>query len=172
MKTARSCRPHIEELESIALLSVGAAGPASAIVSASRHQSPHHHLAGSASGTWTAQLGNPDVGVTQYLVGNGKLKGLGDVQVQGSLHLTGFIQFGHADGTLALTNSHESVTLALTGPTQPGFSGPPQSFMFTIASGNGRCKGWHGSGQLDFHETAAMSFSMKFAPTVIRRSKY
>jgi hypothetical protein len=38
MKTARSCRPNVEELGSIALLSVGAAGTASAIVSANRHR--------------------------------------------------------------------------------------------------------------------------------------
>jgi hypothetical protein len=172
MKTARSCRPHVEELESIALLSVGGAGPASAIVSASRNPTTQHHLAGSASGTWTAQSSNPDVGATQDLVGNGKLKGLGEVQVQGSLHLTGFIQSGHAEGTLALTNSHGSVTLVLTGPTQPGFSGPPKSFTFTIASGTGRYKGWQGSGQLNFQETSAVSFTMKFAPTAIGYSNY
>ena len=171
MKTARSCRPHLEELESIALLSVGGAGPASAIVSTSRHPSTHHHLVGSARGTWTAQFSIPDVGATQILVGNGKLKGLGKVQLQGSLHLTGFIQSGHADGTLVLTNSHGSVTLALTGPTQPGFSGPPQSFMFTIASGTGRYQGWQGSGGVNFEETSAMSFTMKFTPPVIGHSK-
>jgi hypothetical protein len=150
MRTARSYRPRVEELESIALLSVGGTGPASALVSASRHPSSHHHLLGSASGTWTAQPGIPDVGETQNLVGNGKLHGLGEVQVQGSLHLTGFIRFGNAEGTLTLTNPHGSVTLALTGPTQPGFSGPPQSFTFTIASGTGCYQGWQDSGQLNF----------------------
>ncbi len=172
MKMARSYRPHVEELESLALLSVGGTGPDSALVSASRHPSTHHHLAGSASGTWTTQLGIPDVGATQDLVGIGKLKGLGDVQIQGSLHLTGFIRFGQADGTLAVTNSHGSVMLALSGPTQPGFSGPPQSFKFTIASGTGRYQGWHGSGTLNFHETSVMSFTMNFVSSVIRRSKY
>jgi hypothetical protein len=172
MKTARSRRPHVEELESIALLSAGGTGPTSAIVSASRHPLTHHRLVGSGSGTWTAQPGNPDVGATQNLVGNGKLKQIGNVQVQGSLHLTGFIQAGHATGTLALTNSHGSLTLALTGPTQPGFSGPPQSFTFTITLGTGRYKGWQGSGQLNFQETSTMHFTMNFAPTAITASKH
>ena len=171
MKRTRSRRPHVEELESIALLSVGATGPVSAIVSASRHRSSHHHLAGSASGTWTTQPGIPDVGATQDLVGIGKLKGLGHVHVQGSLHLAGFIQSGHADGTIDLTNTHGSVTLALTGPTQTGFSGPPKSFTYTIASRTGLYQGWHGSGQLNFHETSSMSFTMTFTPTVIGRPK-
>jgi hypothetical protein len=171
MKMARSCRPHLEGLESMTLLSVGGAGPVSALVSTSRHPSTQHHLAGSASGTWTAQPGIPDVGKTQSLVGNGKVKGLGEVQVQGSLHLTGFIQSGHADGTLVLTNPHGSVTLALTGPTQPGFSGPPRSFTFTIASGTGRYQGWQGSGQVSLDETAVMGFTMKFAPAVNGHSK-
>jgi hypothetical protein len=171
MKTARSWRPHLEGLESMALLSAAGTGPVSAFVSASRHPSTHHHLAGSASGTWTAQPGIPDVGASQNLVGEGKLKGLGDVQVQGSLHLTGFIQSGHAEGTLVLTNPNGSVTLALTGPTQPGFSGPPPSFTFTIASGTGRYQSWQGSGKLHFTETSNMAFTIKFAPPVNGHSK-
>jgi hypothetical protein len=165
MKTARSCRPRVEELESIALLSTGVSGPISAIVSARRNASTQHHLTGSARGVWTEQRGIPDTGATQDLAGNGKFKGLGDVQVQGALQLLGNVYTGHAYGTLTLTNYHGSVTLTLTGPSQPGFSGPPQSFTFTIASGTGRYKGWQGSGQIDFQESSAMGFTMTFVST-------
>jgi hypothetical protein len=164
MKSARSCRPQVEGLELIALLSAGGTGPASAIVSASRHGSKHHHLVGSVSGTWTSEPSIPDTGEIQNLVGNGNLKGLGVVRVQGSLHMPGFIQSGHAEGTLKLTNRPGSVTLALTGPTQPDFSSPPGSFAYTITSGTGRYQGRQGSGQLTFHETAAMTFTVRFAP--------
>jgi hypothetical protein len=164
MKTARSCRPVVEGLEPIALLSAGGTGPASAIVSANRQRSAHHHLVGSVSGTWTPQPSIPDTGAIQDLVGNGNLKGLGIVSVQGSLHMPGFILSGHAEGTLTLTNRHGSVTLELTGPTQPGFSGPPGSFAYTITSGTGRYHGRQDSGQLTFQETAATTFTMRFAP--------
>jgi hypothetical protein len=126
----------------------------------------NHQLAlqGTITGTWARAPGIPDVGGQQGLAGTGTLKTLGTVAAMGTIHTPGFIRAGHATGTLTLTNARGTVTLQLTGPEQPGFSPPPNSFTYQIVSGSGAYAGATGHGTVTLAETAAGTFSMTFSP--------
>jgi hypothetical protein len=81
---------------------------------------------------------------------------------RGSLAGTGFIAEGHATGTLTLTNARGSVTLALTGPSQDGFS-PPGSgaYTFAVRGGTGSYARTVGTGEVDL-ALGAGTFKMTF----------
>ncbi len=123
----------------------------------------HHHLAGQGSGTFTQGFANPDVGGGTALTGAGNFKGLGDVTIDGTLHAVGFLANGHATGTVTFSNAQGSVTLALTGPQQPGFSPLPTKFHYQIISGTGAYANWQDQGTLVFHQTFASPSDGTFA---------
>jgi hypothetical protein len=131
-------------------------------------------LTGQVSGTWTPEFTLPDVGAMQGLTGPGKVKPLDAVQANGTLNLPGFVAQGEATGTLTLTNRRGSVTLALVGPPQPGFSGPPSSFHYTVAGATGAFAHATGSGTADFTETSAASlqFTLTFRARAGRHRRH
>jgi hypothetical protein len=95
-------------------------------------------LAGQGSGTYAIDVTAPaDVGVGSDLQGTAVLAALGQVTVTGSVHSVGFIVVGQATGQLTFSNASGSVTIALTGPPQPGFSALPQQFSYQVVSGTG-----------------------------------
>jgi hypothetical protein len=116
-----------------------------------------HALAGNGSGTYTAShlwaaidppvaphgYATPmhvivgDIGVHYDFTGTADLARLGHVTVTGSALSLGNILTGHASGTLVFTNARGSVTVELTGPSQPGFAPLPTQFTYTVVSGTG-----------------------------------
>jgi hypothetical protein len=96
-------------------------------------------------GTYSQQLGVPDVGTGYQFSATGRSGRLGLVSATGSLQSTGSIAQGHATGTLQIPTSHGTLIYDLTGPTQPGFSSLPSVFSYTL-SGTGRLQGVGGSG--------------------------
>jgi hypothetical protein len=158
MVTSRRWRPVVEPLDERTLPSTmpGMGMTVPPLIRVSHHSAHHLTLTGQVSGTWVRVFSNPDVGATQALTGSGTVKPLGNVQANGTLHLTGFVAQGEATGTLTLTTGRGRVTLALVGPPQPGFSGPPSSFHYTITGGTGRFAHATGSGTAGFTETSGM----------------
>src|SRR5262249_26228889 len=61
----------------------------------------------------------PDAGTTYTLGTIGRFSGLGHAVVSGTLHSVGFIAQGQATGALTLYAHQGSLSLQLTGPTQP-----------------------------------------------------
>ncbi len=144
MRPSKRRRPQLEALEAMTLLS--AAMPhGAAQVAASSHK-VHLALNGSIGGPNSSTVTNPDVGASLSLDGSGRVAPLGQVSSTGSLHMTGFIKTGHATGTLTLEGPKGSVTLALEGPSQAGFSGPPSALTYTITGGTGPYAGATGRG--------------------------
>jgi hypothetical protein len=96
------------------------------------------NLNGTTSGTYTSDQKNPDTG-TQYNVTTvGSFAHYGPATVLGTLHSVGFIANGHATGTLRVFLPGGTLTLELTGPTQPGFSHLPSQFTYVITKGTGK----------------------------------
>jgi hypothetical protein len=117
------------------------------------HHTECHCLAGTASGTYFSPRFFPDAGNSYQLTGTGTFGRLGSVAVKGAVNGVGFIQSGHATGTLTLSNAKGSVTLYLVGPEQPGFSRPPEQFSYQVASGTGAYAHLHASGTLHLQLT-------------------
>jgi hypothetical protein len=93
---------------------------------------------GSAHGSISQVVGDPDVGTTTMLHGAGQVQGLGSVKVAGSLHGTGFFASSHVEGPLTISTSKGSATLQLQGPTTGGFTAPKSgTYQFTIQKGTG-----------------------------------
>jgi hypothetical protein len=99
---------------------------------------PHNEvvLNGHLSGSYSART-FPDAGTSYALSGQGQVQPLGATSVTGSLHSLGFVLQGFAGGTLTLSGSKGTVTLALTGPLQHGFSPLPSQFTYVITGGTG-----------------------------------
>ncbi|HEV3165518.1 MAG TPA: hypothetical protein VGZ22_15935 [Isosphaeraceae bacterium] len=95
-------------------------------------------LNGTTHGFYASQQTVPDVGTTYSVLSFGKFAHYGTGLVFGTLHSLGNIASGIATGTLHVILPRGTLTLALTGPTQSGFSPLPKEFSFTITSGTGR----------------------------------
>ena len=95
-----------------------------------------------------------DIGAIYVLNGKGHAEDMSDVTAHGQVHLPGFIVSGHATGTLTLTSLSKnaadrgSVTLKLTGPTEPGFGPFPKTLSYVITSGTGAFTGATGVGTI------------------------
>jgi hypothetical protein len=74
---------------------------------------------------------------TYNLNGTANLAGVGAVHITGTIHSVGFVLTGQATGQITISNAQGSVTLALTGPVQAGFSPLPQVFSFKQVSHTG-----------------------------------
>jgi hypothetical protein len=94
-------------------------------------------FSGHITGTYTRDVGIPDVGVRYHLSGSGTVSGLGRVSASGWVQGLGFIATGRATGELTLSNAHGTVTLELTGRLQPGFAPLAHEFHFTVLRGTG-----------------------------------
>ena len=143
----RKRRLQFEVMESREVLSASLAGASLAspvLVSLPSIPIPPPHeppvqlvvLQGLLSGSYSAHT-FPDVGTTYDLSGKGQVRPFGPMDVTGTLHSLGFIQQGHAGGTLTLSDSQGTLTLQLTGPLQRGFSPLPNQFAFEITGGTG-----------------------------------
>jgi hypothetical protein len=158
MNKTRNWRPEVEALEERTVLSTGLRlAPVALSPAVHQELTVRQVLAldGSVSGTWHKRFTLPDTGGDQVLKGAGVVAPLGHVRMHGELHTPGFVLRGHTVGTITLTNAKGSVTVGLVGPSQPGFSGPPSSFRYTIVGGTGQYAGASGSGKATFHEQPA-----------------
>ena len=123
----------VAEIHSTAVVGTKAAGPS---------------LDGAVSGTYQTPVSIPDVGLTYDFTGAGDAGSLGHVTTTGSVHLPGFVASGRATGSLNLANAKGSVTLALTGPTEPGFGPFPSTLTYVVTGGTGTYAGAAGSGTI------------------------
>ncbi len=119
-------------------------------------------LQGSAHGSPSTVVGNPDVGTTVKLQGNGLIPGLGSVKVSGSLHGTGFIANSHVEGSLKLSNNKGSITLQLQSPVVGGFTAPASgTYTFSIQQGTGAYARHIGNGTIGL-VLGSRSFTLNF----------
>ena len=140
----RKNRPlEVEPLEALTLLS-GVAGlvaspPIAAAVSTSITSVPVIvPLDGATHGSYRTDRSLPDVGTTYHVTTVGRFAHLGIGNVSGTLTTLGNIQQGQATGRLLVRLPGGTVTLALTGPTQNGFSTLPSEFSYSIVKGTGK----------------------------------
>jgi hypothetical protein len=104
-------------------------------------------LQGSAHGTPSTVVGNPDVGTTVDFHGSGVVSGLGSVKISGSLHGTGFFANTHVEGSITLSNARGDITLQLQSPSVGGFTAPKSgTYDFDSTSGTGAFKKDFGNG--------------------------
>ena len=96
-----------------------------------------HVLDGHGIGSYTTDLGVPEVGTKYHFDGGANLAGMGAVFVSGWVTTAGFVASGHAHGFLTFSNARGSVTVELLGPSQPGFSGMPDHFDFKVVGHTG-----------------------------------
>ncbi len=117
---------------------------------------PHHHVVGGQGhGVYTTGPIHPDTGTQYHLLGRGNFAGLGKVDIAGDVYSVGFIFHGRAVGTMMFRNSHGSVNIELTGPSQDAFSSLPNQFHYHVTGGTGAYKHAHGDGTLQLNVTAA-----------------
>ena len=151
---------HVEELGSRVLPSASpftlyGVAPATMHVIQNEHtlvkeygQLAEQSLHGMGFGSYANNFNVPDTGASYHLNGLGVFSKLGFATVSGDIHGVGFIQHGHATGTLTLTNAHGSVTIELTGPVQDGFSPLPYKFQYQVTGGTGAYQNFHDTGTL------------------------
>lgn len=129
-------------------------------------QSPTHatqHIFGTIQGNYAVldPIG-VDAGIGAGFWGSGRLDFLGSVQLTGSLHGTGDIARGQANGEITLTNARGSVTLELVGSEQGMFAPLPQEFHFSVVSATGAYQGLQMTGSVDLAQHPDGSFKMTF----------
>jgi hypothetical protein len=173
MNRTRRFLPALESLESIVALSTLPGAGAAAHPLIAQHSHPLA-LRGEISGIWGSSFGDPpipDGGAHQTLSGSGRLRGLGKVELNGSLHTPGFITTGTTTGSFDLTNARGTIHLEVAGAPQPGFTPPPSSLTYTITGGTGRYAHVTGHGTVDLSEVTggvmagAPSFRVDFHPS-------
>lgn len=104
-------------------------------------QTGTHPLEGLGQGMFT----NPaipgaltvDALTTYNLTGTANLAAMGQVKVTGTVRAVGWVLTGQATGQLTFSNNRGSVTVALLGPVQAGFSAPPQAFAYKVVARTG-----------------------------------
>jgi hypothetical protein len=130
------------------------------------------HIHGTVSGSYTGNGLVVDAGINDHLTGSADLKGLGWFGLTGGIQGVGMIAQGHATGELVLANAHGTITIALHGPLQSGFSSLPSQLHYTITGGTGDFQHLSGSGRVEltvipapiaFGRPAQGNFSLKFS---------
>jgi hypothetical protein len=100
-----------------------------------------HPLAGQGQGTFTNPVTPGALTInaltTYNLSGTANLAGMGVVNVTGTVHAVGFVLSGQATGQITFSNSRGSVTIQLTGPVQPGNTGLPTTFAYSVVAHTG-----------------------------------
>src|SRR5437016_2847964 len=96
-----------------------------------------HPLAGRGEGAYAADAVQSGAGTAYRLDGAADLKGLGPATITGVVNAVGFIQQGHAGGTLTFATARGSVTVELAGPEQPAFAPLPHAFAYRVVGGGG-----------------------------------
>jgi hypothetical protein len=95
-------------------------------------------LKGATRGTYSSDQKVPDAGTTYSVLTAGRFEHYGPAAVFGSLQTLGNIASGQASGTLHVIVPGGTLTLKLTGPSQPGMSSLPTEFSFVITGGTGK----------------------------------
>lgn len=160
----------VENLESRTLLSVApithvapsrqAGGSRIAVI---HRPTARRHLRGSATGSYTTPLVNPDVGHEYDIMGSGTISPVGATTVAGRINTPGNVARGSAIGQITLSGPHGALTLSVHGPIEPGFGPLPARLAFTIASGTGTYLGARGSGHVTIHlNSTAKTFVVQF----------
>jgi hypothetical protein len=119
-------------------------------------------VVGTAGGTYTRAISNPDTGSTYSLTGSAHLDWFGTVQATATIHTLGNVAYGHASGQIFITSSTGSITLGLTGPRQAGFSDLPHGFVYTVTHATGSMAHAGGQGTLTISTNAKGGFSIQF----------
>ena len=133
------------------------AGDASVVVAPKPHKVS---VKGTLTGTYTTPLGNPDAR-SYVFTGTGTAGALGAADLGGSITPPGFIRTAPATGELTLTNATGSVTLDVTGKTQPGGSPLPQKLAYVVTGGTGAFANAGGKGSISVAlDTTANTFVM------------
>jgi hypothetical protein len=129
----------LEELDSRAL--PGAVLPAPTIGGVFATAPSAVPLAGQGQGTFTNPVTPGALTInaltTYNLSGTANLAGMGVVNVTGTVHAVGFVLSGQATGQITFSNSRGSVTIQLTGPVQPGNTGLPTTFAYSVVAHTG-----------------------------------
>ncbi|HLW68701.1 MAG TPA: hypothetical protein VKS79_25510 [Gemmataceae bacterium] len=112
-----------------------------------------HALYGSGTGTYICTLEFMTVPSGYHFTGNGSVKSMGAVQMQIDVYGNGFNNNGSAHGTITLTNAKGSVTVQITGPSQPKLSPLPESFQYKIVQATGAYRGMTDTGTLQLIRT-------------------
>ena len=180
----------VETLESRAFLSVtaaqshmSAADRISAIVVKLPFPIPTSFgLSGTATGTFTRAVVNPDTGSTYAFTGTGKISPLGADAISGSIQTPGFILNGQDTGTLTVSNTKGTVTVAVSGlAASPSATAVPMlNLTYTVTGGSGAYKTLKGTGRVSvilkpitilpptaFGITQTGKFTMTFSSGVI-----
>jgi hypothetical protein len=144
MRRKWHCRPQLETLEAMTLLS-GVAGGLHHIAAVDLSVPPSGpttpvkvSLNGTLTGTYHQKDGLPDTGDNFTFFGHGKVGPLGVADVTGHAHSLGNVASGQAHGLLVISTPQGSLTLKLEGPTQKGLSSLPDRFTFKITNASGR----------------------------------
>jgi hypothetical protein len=144
MRKSRNCRPHLERLESMELLSTGlGAGlhhDAAIKIDAMPPTSMSHtiiSLNGTLRGTYHVKRSLPDVGVIYDFFGHGSVKPGSGADVTGHANSLGNVAKGKAEGLLVISTPTGSLTLKIEGPRQKGFAPLPDRFSFEITNSSG-----------------------------------
>ncbi len=114
-----------------------------------------HPLHGSGAGTYHQPAISIDAGTSFTLTGTADLGALGTFHVTGHVQGVGFLAQGRATGDLVLTSAHGSITLALHGPAQPGFSAVPAELVYAVSGGTGDYSHLSGYGTVGLRLTPA-----------------
>ena len=117
--------------------------------------SPAHPLHGAGTGTYLSPRIVVDAGTSFALAGMADLGALGSFRVTGSVQGVGFVASGRATGQLVLSNAHGTITLALHGGVQPGFSQIPPELVYAVAGGTGDFAHLGGYGTVGVHRVPA-----------------
>ena len=128
------CRPEVEPLDSLTLLSIISPAPSS-------HPSGSAEVATSmrirttrpvalnftVQGSYQVIETNPDVGRTHQFQAEskGRTRGLGATTVDGAITTPGFVAQGYATGRLLAHTSRGDLQIQLAGPLTAGFSAFP-----------------------------------------------
>jgi hypothetical protein len=120
--------------------------PATALVA--QPAAPQQALSGKGHGSASFDAVQSGAGIDYHLHGSAQFSQLGKFHIRGSVHAVGFIAHGQAGGTLTFSNEHGSITVALEGPTQAGFSPLPHHFKYHIVKGTGDYAHLSGHGTL------------------------
>jgi hypothetical protein len=107
---------------------------------------PSHALHETGAGHYTSHSLVVDAGLSYTLTRKADLAGLVSFQVSGWVQGLGMVASGRATGQLVLSDARGTITLALHGRVQPGFSPLPPEFVYSLSGGTGTYQRLRGYG--------------------------
>jgi hypothetical protein len=126
----------LEELDARTLPSV-TIPTTTAPAAAAAAPNPSHPLHGTGAGHYLGHSLVVDAGLSYALTGKADLAGLGSFKMSGWVQGVGMVASGRATGQLVLSSAQGTITLALHGRVQPGFSPLPAELVYSVSGGTG-----------------------------------